>query len=168
MTAQHDQECLRRVQAGDPQALAQLYDRFTPLLFAVALRILGGMAEAEEAIEETWHHVWRRAAAYDARRSTVAAWLAMIVRGKALDRRRTAGYRAPGAAAAAAATSSGAGEAVMRLGAHERDVLELAYFEGLTESEIAQRSGTDAETVRAWTVAGVTQLRDLMPPGEWL
>ena len=156
------------MKAGDPQALAELYDRFTPLLFALALRILGSMAEAEAAIEEAWLHVWRRAASYDARRATVAAWLAMVARGKALERRRVAGYRAPGAQAAASAVSSGAGEAIMQLDPHEREVLELAYFEGLTESKIAERMGTNADAVRSRTVSGVTQLRELMPQGEWL
>ena len=166
-TAQRDQECLRRVQGGDVQALGELYDRFTPLLYSLAMRILGDAVESEMAVEETWQHVWRRAAAYDARRAAVAAWLTGIVRGRALEHRRATGFRASGAADSAP-VSPEAGEAVAQLDPHEREALELAFFEGLSEGEIAQRCSVDAATVRSWTVEGVTRLRDLTPPGEWL
>ena len=171
MTTPHDQECLQRVQAGDAEALAELYDRFTPLLFGLALRIARDAAAAEGALEAAWLHVWRRAATYDPRRGSVAAWLAMIVRERSLERLRSGGARlAAGSpdSGAGAPFSNGAGEAVAQLEPRPREVLELAYFEGLPEGEIATRLGVGAEAVRSWTRQGLTQLRDLLPQEDWL
>ena len=181
MDPQRDQDCLRRIQARDEQALAELYDRYTPLLFPVAVRILGVSAEAEDAFQAAWLQVWKRPGSFDPRRGALVGWLAAIVRAHALDLRRHLGARAgaagPGSAgsgagrtpAPAANTAGGerAREALAQLEPAQRDVIQLAYFEGMSVSEIAVRMGSGPEDVRAWTRTGLVQLRDHLPQVGW-
>jgi RNA polymerase sigma-70 factor, ECF subfamily len=91
---EQDFQCLQRAQAGDTRSLAELYDRYTPLLYPLALRILRSPADAEDAVQEAWIQVWKRAASYDPKRGTVAAWLLTVVRTRALDRYRSLSSRA--------------------------------------------------------------------------
>jgi len=170
MTSQRDQDNLQRIQTGDTQALAELYDRFTPWLFPVALKMLGRAADAEDAIHDTWLHVWRRAGTYDPRRGTVAAWLATVTRTRALERRRAQG---PGTAPAVQRSAPSPDADSVRNAVHELDprqleILELSYFQGLTQGELAARLEMSAEDVRASTYMALTHLRDLLPPGEWM
>ena len=88
-----DLRCLLRLEAGDAQALAELYDRYTPLLFPLARRILRSTADAEDALQDVWLQVWKRSATYDPRRGSVAAWLLMVTRSRALDRYRSLSSR---------------------------------------------------------------------------
>jgi RNA polymerase sigma-70 factor (ECF subfamily) len=179
-----DLQCMRRVQSGDSAALAELYDRYTPLLYPVALRILRAASEAEDAIQDAWVQVWKRAASYDARRGNVAAWLLTVVRTRALDRYRSQSSRTraesqvdPEPASGPedptrAATSSDVGERVRaalgRLSSQQRQVLEIAYFEGLSQSEIAERLQAPLGTVKSWTRQGLMRLRELLPEQEWV
>lgn len=179
-----DATLLARVQAGDEPALAALYDRWTPLLYPIALRILRRPADAEDAVQDVWLQVWRRAATWDAGRGSVGAWLVMTTRSRALDRFRSLASRAraetrPEAEAPVApAPDPAAGAAVSQLGervraalaqlpAPQRQVLEIAYFEGLSQSEIAGRIGAPLGTVKSWTRQGLTRLRELVPQEEW-
>jgi len=170
MTSQRDQDNLQRIQAGDTQALAELYDRFTPWLFPVALKMLGRAADAEDAIHDTWLHVWRRAATYDSRRGTVAAWLATVARARALDRRRAQGAGAVSVSQRSSPSpdADSVRNAVYQLDPRQLEVLELSYFHGLTQGEIGARLEMSSEDVRATTYMALTHLRDLLPPGEWM
>lgn len=171
---------MTRLRAGDARALEQLYDRHTPLLFAVALRILGSASDAEDVLQELWLHVWQQAERYSSGRGSVAAWLLTLTRSRALDRRRRTAARARaedrhGTATAASRDfsaldpSDDAGElrrqvrrALATLDSKQRSSLEIAYFEGLTQSEIAERLAVPLGTVKTWMRRGLLHLRTLL------
>jgi RNA polymerase sigma-70 factor (ECF subfamily) len=177
-----DAGLIERMRSGDRAALEALYDRHTPMLLGVAVRILRDRAEAEDAVQETWVQVWRRCAGYDRRRGSVAAWLVTIARTRALDRYRSRASRAraEGAPAAPVTTPDDAerggalGQLRVQLGAalagldpRQREVLEIAYFEGLSQSEIAARLVVPLGTVKHWTRQGLLALRAAMPKDAW-
>ncbi len=183
-TRDQDQACLLRLQAGDESSLADLVDAYSPLLHSLASRILRDAAESEEVLQEAWLQVWRRAATYDARRGAVAAWLVTLVRSRALDRLRSrtarrrveeeahAGLAPEPAAATRPAEERDLREKMQRalavLEAKERQVLEIAYFEGLSQSQIAERVGAPLGTVKSWTRQGLAKLRERIPREGWL
>lgn len=172
--------------AGDSSALAELYDRYGDLLYSLALRIVGGGSDAEEALQDTWMQAWRNASSYDASRGAVGAWLVTIVRSRALDRVRSLGSRrrAETAAAEEAATepppsapdpAAGHARRVFRknvaaamtaLAPQQRAVVELAYFEGLSQTEIADRMNAPLGTVKSWTRQALLKLRERVPVEE--
>jgi RNA polymerase sigma-70 factor, ECF subfamily len=180
---ERDLQSILRLQAGDEKALGELYDRYTPLLYPVALRILRSPGEAEEVLQDAWLQVWRRAVTYDARRGNVAAWLLTVTRSRALDRYRSLSSRRraetdeslePPKSLPDPAGSSFQGEvrarvqrALEALHPQQREVLEIAYFEGLSQSEIALRLGAPLGTVKSWTRQGLLRLRELLPKEEW-
>ena len=183
-TQQAEIALLERVQAGDEQALAEMYDRFTPMLYPVALRILRRAADAEDAVQDAWMQVWKRSATYDPSRGAVAAWLLTVVRSRALDRYRSMASRSraegkvhpneqmtPPADPAASAVTGQIGTrvraALTQLEPQQRQVLEIAYFEGLSQSEIAERLKAPLGTVKSWTRQGLMRLRELVPQEGW-
>ena len=182
-TQQDDLALLERLRSGDESALAELYDRHTPMLYPVALRILRSPADAEDAVQDAWMQVWRRSATYDPRRGAVAAWLLTVVRTRALDRWRSLASRnraesrvdpepwnaPPDPAAEASSGQIGVRvrSALAELGESQRRVLEIAYFEGLSQSEIAERIGAPLGTVKSWTRQGLMKLKELLPQEEW-
>jgi RNA polymerase sigma-70 factor (ECF subfamily) len=178
-----DFQCLLRVKGGDQSALAELYDRYTSLLYPMALRIMRSAADAEDVVQKSWLQVWRNAASYDPRRGTVAAWLLTVTRSRALDLYRSLSSRrraeslvdpepvnAP-ADASAAAVQGQLSERVRRaletLEPQQRQVLEIAYFEGLSQSEVAERLKAPLGTVKSWTRQGLMRLREVLPNEEW-
>jgi RNA polymerase sigma-70 factor, ECF subfamily len=182
---ERDLQCMRRIQSGDSVALAELYDHYTPLLYPVALRILRSATDAEDAVQDAWVQVWKRAAAYDARRGNVAAWLLTVVRTRALDRYRSLASRSRAESAAETETSIAqpvdpardvlqidtserVRAALARLEPRQRRVLEIAYFEGLSQSEIAEKLDAPLGTVKSWTRQGLMRLRELLPQQEWV
>lgn len=180
LRASDDLAIVRRMVAGDPDALAELYDRFAPLVLAVARRILGGAGEAEEVLQEAFLQAWNQAERYDPGRSSVSTWLLLIARTRALDRLRSRGARERMAQAAAAEppaadTSSGGDDSVLHrerrrrvrqalaeLPEEQRRVLELAFYEGLSQSEIATRTGTPLGTVKTRALLGMKKLRQAL------
>jgi RNA polymerase sigma-70 factor, ECF subfamily len=173
--------------AGDERAVARLYDRHGATLYAVAYRIVGEAADAEEVVAEAFAQAWRDAARFDAARGSVAAWLTMIVRSRALDlvRARTRRTRATTAAAGeepGTAPAMGsrhedpaervdAGErrervraALAILAPPQRQAIELAFFEGLSQSEIAERLHEPLGTVKTRVRLGMQKLRDALRP----
>lgn len=179
-----DLHCLRRVQSGDSGALAELYDRYTPLLYPVVRRILKSTAESEDALQDAWVQVWKRSHSYDPKRGTVAAWLLTVARTRALDRYRSAASRGraesqvdptaspPPADPSNVAAQSALGErvraALTQLQPQQRQVLEIAYFEGLSQSAIASRLSAPLGTVKSWTRQGLMRLKELLPQEEWV
>jgi RNA polymerase sigma-70 factor, ECF subfamily len=174
-----DAELLSAMAEGDAQALGALYDRYAAILLGLILRILHGRSEAEDVLQETFLQAWQRAGDYDPSRGRPFLWLSLLARSRALDRARAVGARArageraahePRATTAldASAAVGGAEEAVRvrdalaSLPDSEREALSLAYFEGLSQSEIAARTGTPLGTVKTHTRTGLRKLRDLL------
>jgi RNA polymerase sigma-70 factor (ECF subfamily) len=180
---ERDLRCIERLRLGDESALGELYDRYTPLLFPVTLRILGNATDAEDALQHAWLQAWRSASSYDSSRGTVAGWLLTMARTRALDMRRSRVSRlraeeAPYVPAPASPVSPSHGaehtslrlrlaQALESLEPAQRQVLEIAYFEGLSQSEIAARLGAPLGTVKSWTRQGLQKLRAQMPKEEW-
>lgn len=166
--------------AGETDALAELYDRYAGILLAVARRILGAAGDAEEVLQEVFLQAWNQAERYDAERSSVSTWLILIARTRALDRLRSRGAQQRTAAAVAAEppapdTSSRLDEHVLRaerrrrvrgalaeIPEEQRRVLELAFYEGLSQSEIATRTGAPLGTVKTRALLGMKKLRQAL------
>ena len=174
-----DNELLGAVARGDEQALALIYDRYRLILFGLILRIVNDRPEAEDVLQETFLQVWRRAADFDEARGRVFTWLVTIARSRALDRLRALGSRARTAEevvahsaadqagdAAEEAVKSEQGkivrQALAELPEEQRRTLFLAYFEGLTQSEIAARLGDPLGTVKTRMRAGLMKLREVL------
>lgn len=170
----HDEQaCLYRIARGDRQALAQLYTAFAPLMMGLAVRIIRDPKEAEDLLHDVFVEAWRRAGDYDPTRSSVKAWLLMMVRSRALDRVRSARARQVTLVAAVpdveVATSDGnLGErgqlqgALERLSPEQRSVLELGYFQGLSSQEIAATLGVPVGTVKSRVAAALNHLRAML------
>jgi|SRR5580693_276269 RNA polymerase sigma-70 factor (ECF subfamily) len=177
-----DAALLRQVVDRRPEALAELYDRFAPVLLPLARRILGSAADAEEVLQEAFVHVWNHASRYDPARSSVSTWLVLLTRSRAIDRLRNrkvvervheAAHQEP----IAVHTSPVAVEAVFiqerrdrvrreleKLPAEQRQVLEMAFYQGLTQSEIAARAGLPLGTVKTRTLLAMKKLRASLRP----
>jgi len=171
---------VRRMADGDADALTEIYDRFAPILLAVARRILGASGDAEEILQESFLQAWNQAERYDPGRSSVSTWLVLIARSRALDRLRSRAARDRAAQAAAAEpeapdTSSRHEEHVLHgerrervrralaeLPEEQRQVLELAFYEGLSQTEIALRTAAPLGTVKTRALLGMKKLRQAL------
>ena len=178
-----DRALLARIEARDADALARLYDRHAARLLGLAERILGGGGEAEEVVQEVFLYVWRAAASFDPARGSALAWLLVATRSRAIDRlraRRPASSRGelrrlndvpesavPGDVeldSAAREWESLCLAAIGELPPEQRRVLELAYFEGLTHTEIAEKTATPLGTVKTRVRLGLMKLRERIRP----
>ncbi len=176
-----DGALVRRMAAGDESALGLLYDRWSPLLHSVARRIVTDPDDAEEVLEEAFWQAWRQAARYEEGRGGVSTWLTMIVRSRALDRVRSRGRireerwenvpePAVGDAEGAPASPDAAAEqdeqrrliaaAVAQLPPEQRETVELAYFRGMSQSEIAAKLGQPLGTVKTRARLALQKLRE--------
>ena len=182
-----DGDLVARAAAGDERAIGQLYDRYGAVLYAVAYRIAGQRADAEEVVLEAFAQAWREAPRFEAGRGSVAGWLTTIARSRALDLVRARSRRDRLTAAAAAdrpGTSPAMGDfrpdpagaldnderrrqvrqALETLSAPQRQAIELAYFEGLSQSEIAERLQEPLGTVKTRVRLGMQKLRECLRP----
>jgi len=163
---------LRRLVAGDHLALGEFYDRFAGLVNALALRIVRDGADAEDVVQEVFVQVWRQASRFDRSRGSVEAWLCTMARTRALDRlrRRTSRREEPEEAAPASTehprTEEGLAvrKALEALSSDQRRALELAYYEGLTQSEIAEKLGEPLGTVKTRIRTAMIRLREALGP----
>jgi len=170
MSAPEAESLLRRLTGGDAAALGEFYDRYAGLVNGLALRILRNPAEAEDVVQEVFVQVWRQAERFDPARGSPEAWLCTIARTRALDRlRRRASRRedpadaAPGASAPPRTEEALAvRKALEGLSADQRHALELAYYEGLTHTEIAARLGEPLGTVKTRIRTAMIRLRDVL------
>jgi RNA polymerase sigma-70 factor (ECF subfamily) len=177
-----DRVAMSQLAAGDPVAFAALYDRHVRPVYSLALRILGDEGDAEDLVQEVFAYAWRRSSSYESNRGTVMAWLLTITRSRAIDRLRARRARPDHRTAADPETldvlpAQGAGPddqvladedarkvraALERLPLLQRLALELAYFEGLTQSEIAERLEAPLGTVKTRIRAGLLKLREAL------
>lgn len=151
------------------EAMGELWDRYAPTLLGVARGVLGAGAAAEEALHEGLLHAWVHADRYAPGRSSVSTWLILIVRSRSLARRRSGEVTAEGAAVrpfsraveppALAERRQRVRAALEELPAAEREVVELAFWEGLAPAEIARRTAVDALTVRERALEAMKALR---------
>jgi RNA polymerase sigma-70 factor, ECF subfamily len=173
-------DLIQRIAAGDHLAFTQLYDRYAAIVLGLASRILGHQATAEAVVLEVFHEVWRTAVHYDPTRSTPDTWLFTLARTRALDMQRAArreGKRAEGASPQAVAAPLELGRetqertwimtALAGLAQEQRQVLELVYYDGLTQTEIATRLGIPLDTVKMWICQGLDQLQDRLVTQGW-
>ena len=180
-----DESSLRRLASGDQAAAARLYDRHARPLYSLILRILGNETEAEDVLQDVFAQAFRQASRYDARRGAVAAWLLTIARSRAIDRLRARRARVetgagemktvdemPDAQPDAAATmleeeqSRLVRQALGDLPILQRMAIELAYYEGLSHSEIAERLEQPLGTVKTRIRLGLLKLRDVLTEGR--
>src|SRR5262245_45281607 len=169
-----DNTLLDRIVVRDAAALGQLYDRHSRLVFGLILRILKDRAEAEEVLQEVFFLVWTRADTYNVALGPPAAWLVRIGRNRAVDRLRANNVRTRAVEAASAlcspaespeirATATERQRAVIRaleaLSPGQRQLIEQAYFLGLTQSELAERFQMPLGTVKTRMRSGMLALR---------
>ena len=171
-------ELIRLVAAGDTDSLRLLYDRYGTILFGMAYRLLGDRQLAEDCVQDVFVTVWRSAGRYDPARARVTTWLFTIARNKIVDMLRWRSRRpveplpeqwssdeSPDAAELAAAAENGesVAAAVAELPELQREVVALAYFDGLTHAEIAARLGVPIGTVKGRIRLALERLRTLAP-----
>lgn len=161
---------VRRLADGDPSALGEFYDLYSGLAHGLALRILRDAAEAEDVVQEVFVQVWRQADRFDVGRGSPEAWVCTIARSRALDRlRRRAARREEPSEAAPPATAVPRAEdtlavrkALEVLSDDQRRALELAYYEGLTQTEIAARLQQPLGTVKTRIRTAMIRLREAL------
>lgn len=179
----HDDEpaLIHRIASGDGEALTRLFDLHSPVALGLLVRILGDRAEAEEILQEVFLQVWTQADRYDAARSTPRGWLLMLARSRALDRlrRRQARRRREEESAEeearlapvepegtgrleAAERQSQVSSALDVLSPEQRRCIELAFYEGLTHTQIAERLKAPLGTVKSRILLGMSKLRQVL------
>jgi RNA polymerase sigma-70 factor, ECF subfamily len=182
-----DADLVLRMAQGDDQALSQLYDRFGRVLYAVAFRLVNQQADAEEVVMEAFSQAWRDAPRFDQGRGSVAAWLTMMTRSRALDLLRSqsrreritdtaareepaagpamsAGFPPPGATVLDEERRRAVAQALAALSPPQREAIELAYYDGLSQSEIAARLKEPLGTIKTRMRLGMQKLREALRP----
>jgi RNA polymerase sigma-70 factor (ECF subfamily) len=173
-----DVALLKAIAARNEAALAQLYDRYRAILFGLLMRILNNREEAEDVLQEVFLQVWRKATDFDENRGRPFTWLVTLTRSRGIDRLRTLAARERVAETSArevseetsdAATDAFKSEqrglvtkALSQLPDEQKRPLMLAYFDGLTQSEIAARLGAPLGTVKTRMRTGLISLRELL------
>src|SRR6266498_3930528 len=168
---------MSRVAGGDADALGELYDHYGRVVFGLIYRMLGSPESAEEVAQNAFHSVWRQANAYRPERGSVRTWLLAIARNAAIDWRRSKGRRIERETVIdvalelveetriddqviASLRAERVRAAVAALPVEQRDVLSLAFWGGLSQSEIAERTSTPLGTVKSRVRLGMAKLRD--------
>ena len=170
-----DIDLARRLKSGDTRAMGDLYDRFGAAVYAIALRMVREPATAEDLVQETFIRVWNGIQLFDERKGTLGAWVAAVTRNRVLDHIRSLDWRMKQAACdldrvdrhlardiaweSESIQSPVLTKAVTGLTDNHRRVLELAYLEGLSQSEIAVRIDRPIGTVKTWARGALKSLR---------
>ena len=171
-----DEELLSAIARGDEQALAALYDRYGRIAYGLALRVLRDQALAHDAVQDAFLAAWRTAAGFEPARGNARAWLLTLVHRRAVDlvrrEERRRGDPLDDAPLASGDATDEAAEirderrrvqaALAQLTPDQREALELAYYGGLSQSELAERLGVPLGTVKSRMFAGLGRLRDLL------
>ena len=175
---ENDVALLSAIAARDEVALARLYDRYRAILFGLLMRILNNREEAEDVLQEVFLQVWRKAEDFDENRGRPFTWLVTLARSRGIDRLRTLAARERVAEAGAREPSEEisdavpdafkseqrglVSEALAKLPDEQKRPIMLAYFEGLTQSEIATNLGAPLGTVKTRMRTGMIRLRELL------
>jgi RNA polymerase sigma-70 factor (ECF subfamily) len=181
---QFDAGLIHRIAEGDDSAFNDLYKRFSGPLYGMAYRMMNDAKEAEDVLQEGFTYIWRKAATYDANRSSPFAWAVMITRNKAIDRLRVrqrieklrekvtveeAFYQDKDETSANEPTLRERGtlvrSALREIPEEQRQALELSFFGGLTHEQIAERLDTPLGTIKARIRRGLLRLRDCLKEG---
>jgi RNA polymerase sigma-70 factor, ECF subfamily len=170
---------IQQVANQDREAFGQLYDRFSTLVFTIAMRMLKARSDAEDLLQEVFVQVWRQAQNYSTERGSPEAWIVNIARSRAIDKIRSIRRMEksfvltedPARAESTDNVESSAAESEVRMAMYsalanlpeaQRKVLELAYFGGLTQTEIAERLAEPLGTVKTRMRAGIQRLREML------
>lgn len=177
-----DGDLLARLQRRDPQALAELYDRYGRMVFGLILRIVQDRGAAEDLVQETFLRVWNRASGFDSEQGAVGPWLLAVARNRAIDYLRYRGRR-PEASLEFSETENPAlfadlqadplqfdlvrrvKTALEKLTQPQREAIELAYFEGMSQTEVAERMRQPLGTVKSWMRRAIQQMREELGGG---
>ena len=173
-----DEHLMRKVAEGDRSAFATLYDRFSTPLYSLLLKMLGSEAEAQDLLQEVFLSVWSKAATFRTEKGSAFSWVVSQARNRAIDRLRSRRRRgelveayAPelepkGSVTASSAQNAELSErgrhvrsALQQLSDDQRQVLHLAFFEGLTQVEIAKKLAEPLGTIKARAYRGMARLR---------
>lgn len=164
------------VRSGDDQAMAQLYERYSPIVYSVALRVLGDTAAAEDILQEVFLQLWRNPDVFDASRGSLPGWLAVIARNRAIDslRKRRPETNVSDVIVSIEPDLASGPEwsralekirsALASMSSPQRSALEMAFFEGLTHAEIATKTGEPLGTIKTRIRAGLGALRKVFNP----
>jgi RNA polymerase sigma-70 factor (ECF subfamily) len=173
-----DRKEVAAIAGGDQAALGRVYDRFHKLVFSLALRVLGDRSAAEEVSQDVFLRLWHRAGDFDPARGELMGWLVTVTRNRSIDALRsrqhresgawtpmpesldTAGWLATPPAAAAIEASQRVGKMLQSLVEPQRKIIELSYYEGYSQSEIAELLDLPLGTVKTWTRSALAALRD--------
>lgn len=171
-----DSGLLLRLQRREPEALGELYDRYGRLVYSLILRVVRDTGTAEDLVQETFIRVWNRAHSFDAQKGSIAPWLFAVARNRAIDYLRSAQARHDPAELNQMDHPSLYSEmeselfsrdsarriqnAMRKLPEMHRQVIELAYFEGLSQSEMAEALGQPLGTIKTWVRAALRSLRE--------
>jgi RNA polymerase sigma-70 factor (ECF subfamily) len=179
--AEEDEKLMGRVAEGDRAAFASLYRRFSTPLYSLALKMLANEAEAQDLIQEVFLSVWNKASTYRAEKGSAFAWVVSQTRNRAIDRLRSRRRRSElvdahrpelepsGSVVLSSADHCALSErgrevrsALEQLSADQRQVLRMAFFEGLTQAEIAQKLEEPLGTIKARACRGMARLRSIL------
>src|ERR1700681_1360720 len=172
-----DSELAARLKKRDPKAMAELYDRYGRLAYSLILRVVRDTGVAEDLVQETFLRVWNRVQGFDAEKGSIGPWLLAVARNRAIDYLRSTTGRARNSLELDATdhpalycdmekdllVSDKARRiktAMLKLSPNQREVIELAYFEGLSQTEMSERMGQPLGTVKTWVRAALKSLRD--------
>lgn len=174
MDGVEDEVLVRRVAGGDGRALGRLYDRYAGLVYGTGTRYLGDRGLAEDLVQDVFTAVWKNAGSFDASRASFSTWVYRITRNRATDliRRREARVKTVGGdflpepkeadPSGELSRSFDVASALGRLSPVHRELIEQAYFDGLSQSEISRRTDTPLGTVKSRTTAALRVLREAM------
>jgi RNA polymerase sigma-70 factor (ECF subfamily) len=172
-------DALARAGRGSQSALAEIYEATSAKLFGICLRILGDRGEAEDALQDIYLNVWRRAGSFDPERASPITWLATLARNRSIDRLRANGGRrgsdpieaalhvadpSPDAAASLETAQSSArlSGCIGELEARKAEAIRTSFFEGATYAELAERSDVPLGTMKSWVRRGLLQLKECL------
>jgi RNA polymerase sigma-70 factor (ECF subfamily) len=173
-----DPDLVRRLKARDAHAMADLYDRYGRLVYSLIYRVVRDAAVAEDLVQETFLRIWNRVQSFDQQRGALGSWILTVARNRAIDYLRSVdGRMAAGALelervenpllfcdfdenALSIDRARRLQQALQKLSPNQRLVIELAYFEGLSQSEMAERMKQPLGTVKTWVRSALKILRD--------
>ena len=179
--ARDEGDIIARLQRREPQAMAELYDRYGAMLYRLVLRMVRDDGVAQDLVQETFLRAWNRASSFDCERGAAGPWLLAIARNRALDYLRAQGRRGQDIELNETEHSSlfvdfSAGalnidvvrqvrRALDDLPSGQREAIELAYYEGMSQTEIAERMRQPLGTVKTWMRRAMSQMREKIEGG---